>query len=145
MKRSLKKKLLLLLLLLLLLISALQRALHLRGQNCKMRPLVSVIEASRRGRMQGNLEALRDPYWLFLLGGSLNTSKEAMTKILILAVEAPWSLRPWGKLPPLPLPLGGPALTLHRFPLHQNLRLIQFFAYLSSSFLFIVFSYMFRS
>ena len=55
-----------------------------------------------------NLEALIEPYRLFLLGGSLNTSKEAMTKILILADEAPWSLRPWGKLPPLPLPLGGP-------------------------------------
>ena len=44
------------------------------------------------------------------MGCSLNTSKEAMTKILILVDEAPWRLRPWGKLPPLPLPLGGPAL-----------------------------------
>ena len=50
------------------------------GQNCKMRPLVSVIKASRRGRKQGNLgelnlEALLKPFRLLLLGGPMNTSK----------------------------------------------------------------------
>ena len=55
-----------------------------------------------------NFEALIEPYRHLLLGCSLNTSKEAMTKILILVDEAPWSLRPGGKLPPPPLPLGGP-------------------------------------
>ena len=29
-----------------------------QGQNCKTRPLVSVIEVSRRGGKQGNLEEL---------------------------------------------------------------------------------------
>ena len=52
------------------------------GQNFKIRPLVSVIKASRRGQKQGNLgeqnlEALLEPCRLLLLGGSLNTSKEA--------------------------------------------------------------------
>ena len=56
-----------------------------KGQNCKMSPLVSVIESSRRGRKQGNLgelnlEALLEPCRLLLLGGSLNTSKKAINK-----------------------------------------------------------------
>ena len=55
------------------------------GANCKMRPLVSVIEASRRGRKQGNLgelnlEVLLEPCRLLLLGGSLNTPKEALNE-----------------------------------------------------------------
>ena len=54
-----------------------------QGQNC--RPLVSVIKASRRGRKQGNLgelnlEALLEPCRLLLLGGYLNTTKEAINK-----------------------------------------------------------------
>ena len=53
-------------------------------QNCKMRPSVSMIEASRRGRKQRNLgklnlEAFLEPCWL-LLGGSLNASKEAVNR-----------------------------------------------------------------
>ena len=44
---------------------------------------MSVIEASRKGRKQGNLEklnpkALLETFRLILLGGSLNKSKEAM-------------------------------------------------------------------
>ena len=74
---------------------------------------MSVMKASRRGRKQGivaelNLEALLEPCRLLLLGGSLNTTEEAIKKILILVDEAPWTLRPWSKLPPLPLPLGSP-------------------------------------
>ena len=47
---------------------------------------MSVIEASRRGRKQGNLgelnlEALLEPSRLLLLGGSLYSSKEAIKKI----------------------------------------------------------------
>ena len=46
---------------------------------------MAVIEASRRGRKQGNLgklnlEALLEPRRLFLLGGSLDTSKEVINK-----------------------------------------------------------------
>ena len=53
------------------------------GQKCKMRPLVSVIVASRRDRKQMNLvelnlEALLEPCRLLLLRGSLNISKEAI-------------------------------------------------------------------
>ena len=57
-----------------------------QGQNCKMRPLVSVIEQKgTRGRKQGNLwelnlEAFLEPCRLLLLGGSLNTSKEALNE-----------------------------------------------------------------
>ena len=56
------------------------------GANCKMRHLVSLIEASRRGRelrnlRELNLEALLGPCRLLLLGGSLNTSKEAINDI----------------------------------------------------------------
>ena len=48
-------------------------------------PCVSVDEASKRGRNKGNLgelnlEALLEPCMLLLLGGSLNTSKEAINK-----------------------------------------------------------------
>ena len=44
---------------------------------------MSVIEASRRGRKQGdlgelNLDALLELCWLLLLGGSLHTSKKAI-------------------------------------------------------------------
>ena len=74
---------------------------------------MTVFEASRRGKKQGNLaelnlEALLEPCRLLLLGDSLNTSKEATNNLLILVDDAPWTQRPWGKLPPLPLPLGGP-------------------------------------
>ena len=67
------------------------------------------------GRKHGNLgelnlEALLEPCRLRLLGVSLNTSKEAKIKILILVAEDPLTLRPLGKLPPLHLTLGGPAL-----------------------------------
>ena len=57
-----------------------------QGQNCKTRPLVSAIEhKGRRGRKQGNLwelnlEAFLEPCRLLLLGGSLNTPKEALNK-----------------------------------------------------------------
>ena len=52
-----------------------------------MRPLVSVIEASKRGRKQGhlgklNVESLLEPCRLLLLGRSFNTSKKPMTKIV---------------------------------------------------------------
>ena len=45
------------------------------GENCRMRPLVSVIEASRKGKKQGNLGELNlevklEPNRLLLLGGS---------------------------------------------------------------------------
>ena len=55
------------------------------GENCKIRSLVSVIKGSSRGRNQGNLkelnlEALLEPCNLLLLGGSFNTSKEAINK-----------------------------------------------------------------
>ena len=71
-----------------------------RGKNCKMRPLVSLIEASRKHGSLGNLNlwALLEPYRLLLFGYSLNTSK-AINKI---------ALRPWGKHSHLPLPLGDP-------------------------------------
>ena len=72
-----------------------------------------MIKASRRGRKEGNLgklnlKALLEPCRLLLLGGSLNTSKEAIDKILILFDEAPWTIRPLGKLPPLPHPVVDP-------------------------------------
>ena len=59
-----------------------------KGQYCKMRPLESVIEVSRRGRQQGNLGELHlkeplEPCRLLLLEDSLYTSKEAI-KLLIL-------------------------------------------------------------
>ena len=84
-----------------------------QGQNCKMRRLESAIEASRRGKKQGNLrelnlEALLDPCRLLLSGGFLFTSNKTKNNF-DLDDEAPWSLRPKGKLPPLPLPHGGPA------------------------------------
>ena len=46
---------------------------------------MSVMKASRRGRKQGNvaelnLEALLEPCRLLLLGGSLNTSEEAIKR-----------------------------------------------------------------
>ena len=73
---------------------------------------MSVIEASRSGKKQGNfgelnLEASLEPCRLLLLAGSLSTSKLAIHINLILVDEAPWTQRPWGKLPFLPLPLGG--------------------------------------
>ena len=50
-----------------------------------MRPLVSVIGASRRTRKEGNLgelnlEALLEPFMQLLLGGSFNTSDEAINE-----------------------------------------------------------------
>ena len=55
-----------------------------------MKPLVSVIEASRRGGKQGDLGELNlEPYRLLLFGGSLNKFKEALINILILVDEAP--------------------------------------------------------
>ena len=94
---------------------------------------MSVIEASRRGRKQGilgelNLEALSESCRLLLLGGSLNTSKEAVNKILILVDEAHCTLRPWGKLPLLLLPrdsLGScPRCPLLQFQMFTSLRSI---------------------
>ena len=57
-----------------------------QGQNCKKKPLVSVIEASRRGRTKGNLgklnlQALLEPCRLLLSRGSFNTSKDTINKI----------------------------------------------------------------
>ena len=54
---------------------------------------MSVMEASRRGRKQGNLgeinpEALLEPCRLLLLEGSLNTSKKAMNT-LDISCKAP--------------------------------------------------------
>ena len=74
---------------------------------------MSVIEANRRGKKQGdlrelNLEALLDPCRLLLSRGYLFTFNKAKNNF-DLDDEAPWTLRPWGKLPPLPLPRGGPA------------------------------------
>ena len=62
-----------------------REVIEAQDQNCKMRPLVSVIEVSRRGRKQGdlgemNLDALLEPCRLLLLGGSLNTTKEGINK-----------------------------------------------------------------
>ena len=59
-----------------------------QGQNGRMRPHVTVIQASRRGKKQGNLaelnlEARLEPCRLLLLGVSLNTSKEAINNMLI--------------------------------------------------------------
>ena len=82
---------------------------------------MSVIEASRRGRKQGNLgelnlEALLEPCRLLLLGGSLYTSKETIKRFLILVDVAPWTLRAWGKLHySAPSPLGGHASDTHYF------------------------------
>ena len=91
------------------LIISINQVFEAQGQNCKMRPLLSVIEPKgRRGRKQRNLGALSEPCRLLLLGGSLNTSNEALKTILMLIDEAPGTLRPWDKLPPLPLPLRGP-------------------------------------
>ena len=49
------------------------------GQTYKIKPLVSVLEASRGGRKQGflwelDLETLLEPCRLLLLGDSLNSS-----------------------------------------------------------------------
>ena len=76
---------------------------------------MSVIERAEmeevRESVELNLEALLEHCRPLLLGGSLNTFKVAITKNLILVDEDPWTLRPWGKLPPLSLPLGGPDQT----------------------------------
>ena len=55
---------------------------------------MSVIEASRRCRKQGNLgglnlEALLDPCRLLLFGGSWNTSNEAIDEHFDIGCEAP--------------------------------------------------------
>ena len=56
-----------------------------QGQNFKIRPHMSLIEASRRGKKQWNLgelnlEAFFEPCRVLLLRGSLNTSKEAINR-----------------------------------------------------------------
>ena len=63
-----------------------------------------VMEANGRGRKQGNLEelnleALSEPCRLLLLASSLNTSKEAIKKILISIDKAPWILSPGANCP----------------------------------------------
>ena len=73
---------------------------------------MSVIDESKKGKKaresgELNLVGLLEPIRLLLLGGSLNTSKEAIIKIFMLFDEPHWTLRPWGNFPPLPLPLGG--------------------------------------
>ena len=65
---------------------------------------MSVIEASRRGKKQGNyaelnFEALLEPCRLLLLEDFLNASIRAIIKIFILVDEAPLTLGPWSKLP----------------------------------------------
>ena len=60
-----------------------------------------VIEASRKGRKQGNLgelylEAHSEPCWLHLLGGSFTTSKEAIIK----SFDISWTPKALGQTAP---------------------------------------------